>query len=131
MAKLRIKDVMTPAPYRIEPEAHVISAKKMMAAHKIRHLPVVDGKRLLGIVSERDLALAASSCRGRNFDNETRIIELCLFKPFAVDESAFVHEVAARMGRAKIGSALVLRDGELVGIFTAIDACRLLAQLTR
>lgn len=128
---LKIKDVMTPAPYTIQPEAHVLTAKKIMAAHKIRHLPVVDGKRLLGIVSERDFAIAAAARPGRNFDKETQVIELCLFKPFTVDESAPVHEVAARMSRAKIGSALVLRKGELAGIFTAIDACRLLAQLAR
>ena len=131
MAKLRIKDVMTKLPHSVPPDVHIISAKKIMTRHRIRHLPVVDGKRLLGLISERDLALAAASYRGRDFDNEVRVVELCLFKPYAVDENAPLAEVAARMGRAKIGSALVLRDGELTGIFTATDACRLLSDLVK
>ena len=126
-----VKEVMTQSPHSISPDMHVVSAKKLMARYKIRHLPVLDGKRVVGIVSDRDFALVERSYRGRDFDNEVRVIELCLFKPVTVEENTPVHEVAALMSRRKIGSALVLRNKSLVGIFTATDACRLLAQLAK
>ncbi len=127
---IAIKEVMTAAPYSINAEAHVLTAKKLMARHKIRHLPVVDGKKVVGVLSDRDLAVAEKSHHGRDFNQEVQIMDLCLFKPVLVDEDTPLAEVAATMARKKIGSVIVLRGGRLCGIFTAIDACRLLAELS-
>jgi CBS domain-containing protein len=48
---------------------------------------------------------------------------------FSVLPTTALAEVAARMGQEKIGCALIEDDlGKLLGIFTAVDACRVLAQ---
>jgi len=50
-----IDSVMTPAPHALSAEANAYDAALMIAQHGIRHVPVVDGGRLVGVVTERDL----------------------------------------------------------------------------
>lgn len=47
--------VMTPNPYRIEAETFGFEALLLMSRHSIHHLPVVDGNRLLGVITTTDL----------------------------------------------------------------------------
>lgn len=50
-----IRSVMTPAPRTMEAEATAYDAALLIARHGIRHVPVMDGGRLIGVVTERDL----------------------------------------------------------------------------
>ena len=50
-----IKAVMTPFPYSIAIDAPLSDAAQMMEEHEIRHLPVIEGDELVGVVSDRDL----------------------------------------------------------------------------
>ena len=52
--KTRLGDVMTRAPDTIEPTALAVDALRMMQDGHYRHLPVVQGERIVGIVSRRD-----------------------------------------------------------------------------
>jgi len=54
---------------------------------------------------------------------------VCVEDPYIVPASTPVAVVAATMATRHIGSAVVTKKGALVGIFTATDACRVLAQL--
>ena len=49
---------MTRAPLSIRPEQTLAEAHRLMRKHRIRHLPVVDRGKLVGIVSQRDLMLS-------------------------------------------------------------------------
>src|SRR5262249_56366448 len=52
----RVKDVMTRAPYTIDPKAPVETATAVMRERGVRHLPVVDDRgKLTGMVSDRDV----------------------------------------------------------------------------
>jgi CBS domain-containing protein len=94
-----------------------------MRERGVRHLPVLDGGALVGVVSQRDLLLAESlgAALGDRVD-EGAMEEACEAAP----GEALAH-VAGRMLARRLGCAVALDGGRVVGVFTAIDALRLLA----
>ena len=54
MTKLRVRDVMTPAPARVAPDASVEEVARLMTREGFHRVPVVEGERLVGIVSTMD-----------------------------------------------------------------------------
>ena len=58
MARLTIRAFMTRAPHTIDQAQTIDTALALMKTHRIRHLPVLDDDRLVGVVSERDLMMA-------------------------------------------------------------------------
>jgi acetoin utilization protein AcuB len=116
-----VKSVMTPFPWSIDVEEGLDEAKAMMAERGIRHLPVSEDGELVGVLSERDLL---------NRDAEDLTVEdACRRDAYIVDRATPLARVAFEMARRRIGSALVTREGKLVGIFTSTDACRSLGEL--
>ncbi len=53
--ELKVRDVMTRAPLTVSPDDDVLAAARLMGERKIRHLPVVQGENLLGIIGIRDV----------------------------------------------------------------------------
>ena len=102
------------------------TAQKRMHEFHVRHLPVLDGGRLLGIVSERDLAMVATF---PGVDPETMSVDEAMTDdPYAVRPDTELAEVARTMAEKRIGAAVVMEDGQVLGIFTTVDACRVLAE---
>ena len=50
-----LRDVMTPSPLTVTPDVGILDAAQMMGARNLRHLPVVEGGNLVGIVSIKDV----------------------------------------------------------------------------
>lgn len=117
---------MTPKPYTIGRGATFAEARALMHDHAIRHVPVVDQGQLCGVVSLRDLAL----CEASGTDPATARIDLVMIdSPFVVTSDAPLDEVVEIMAERKYGSVVVVgRDG-VEGIFTAVDACKALADV--
>jgi len=113
---------MTPFPYSIEVDAGVNAARDLMWEHQIRHLPVTQDGELIGVVSERDIGLVLASRSGDDPAHMT-VRETYSANPYTVDLHTPLVEVLSHMARDQLGSALVTRQGKLVGIFTATDAC--------
>jgi acetoin utilization protein AcuB len=111
---------MTPFPYSVDVDASLAEARAFMAEHRIRHLPVMHGQEIVGIVTDRDIA-------GR----ELTVRDVAVQDAYIVAASAPADEVAEEMAARHIGSALVTREGKLVGVFTASDACRALVRVLR
>lgn len=63
LTDIRVRDVMTAATHTTSPEEDLGAAQERMGRHKVRRLPVVDGGRLVGVVSINDVARAAVSRR--------------------------------------------------------------------
>ncbi|MGH7288228.1 MAG: CBS domain-containing protein [Myxococcota bacterium] len=122
---------MTPFPYAVGPDASVREVEQLMDTHRIRHIPVQDDGRVLGIVSERDLHHLVHAALPEADKSRVRVRHLLLPDPYVVEMSAPLDEVAAEMAARHLGSAIVLRHGRLAGVFTAVDACRLLAEFLR
>lgn len=123
--------VMTPFPQHIDARATLTAAQHMMEEHRIRHLPVFENGDVVGVISERDLARA--TLLGHPLRDETELVvgDLCKHRPYFVDVSDPLDRVLDALAENNLGSALVLKDGELAGIFTTVDACRLLATTLR
>ena len=123
-----IKSVMTPFPHAVESEASILTARAMMERLKIRHLPVTEKGELVGIISDRDISVALSL--GQHIEDESLILvgDACTVEPYTVDVDAKLDEVVLTMARKHIGSALVLQNGSLTGIFTTTDACKFLGE---
>lgn len=124
---LCIRDCMTKSPVTADRRTSLAEALKLMEEHGFRHLPVVDGKKLVGLVSERELR-ALENMQGFNSAGCT-VEDFSLVPPYAVAPEALVRVVAAEMADLKVGSAAVVSGGEVVGVFTTVDALRLLARL--
>lgn len=122
---------MTPFPYWIDVRAGIHEAKAMMAEHGIRHLPVVEGHALLGVVSDRDLKRCQTPEAGAQPDAELSVGDAFVDHAYMVDVSERLDAVLSHMWEERIGSTLVLKAGKLAGIFTAADACRQFAARLR
>lgn len=123
---------MTPLPVSVGIEARVLEARELMAEHDIRHLPVTDHQgRLVGVVTQRDVGLVLDPELDLPFDGDLRVRSVCSLDAYLVAPDTPLDEVVDEMARRRIGSALVARDGRLLGIFTVTDACRLLADTLR
>ncbi|NNL67989.1 MAG: CBS domain-containing protein [Myxococcales bacterium] len=123
---------MTPFPYFIDVHAGIAEAKSMMAEHDIRHLPVVEGRKLIGVVSDRDLKRAQTPERGAQPDEELSVGDAMLADDvYMVDVSEPLDAVLQHMWEHRLGSTLVLKEAKLVGVLTASDACRLFAAYLR
>ena len=116
---------MTPSPHTIGKDQTLERASAAMRAHDIRHLPVLEGGALLGILSNRDVYLIETL---EDVDpTEVTVEEAMTAEPYSVPPEALLRDVVAEMVAHKYGAAVVMRGREVVGIFTTIDALRVLA----
>jgi CBS domain-containing membrane protein len=114
---LDISDIMTPrrSLVIITPDATIGEARRTMAAHAIRHLPVVDAAgALVGLVSQTDVLVAGNG-------GERPVSDIMVRELDTVDERSNVRHVALLMFRRKRSCLPVTRDGELRGIVTDSD----------
>ena len=123
----RIDEFMTRCPVVVPPWATVTEAARLLRDNGIRHLPVVEGDALLGLVTDRDLHLVQSLIAvGTKTVTVGNVMEP---KPFCVDSGTPLQEVVSEMAARKLGSAVVLDGASVAGIFTTVDGLRALAQL--
>jgi len=103
----------------------------LIRQHGIRHLPVVEGKRLLGIVTDRDIRQAAPSATTSLEIHELHYLlekvtvnEIMTKKVITVTPSTDVRDAAKLLLKHKIGGLPVVRGETLVGIVTETDILR-------
>jgi acetoin utilization protein AcuB len=104
-------------------------AHQAMRERGVRHLPVIDDGKLVGVVSQRDLYLLETL---KGVDAARELVEEAMTsEPFVVGPDAPLDEVAEQMAQRRHGSALVLEGDTLVGIFTTTDALKALVAVLR
>jgi acetoin utilization protein AcuB len=124
---------MTRDPITVSEDVSVKDAMLLLRTHKIRHLPVADGKQLVGPVSDRDIRRASPSLlSGIGKDDyeqildDTKVARIMTREPFTVTENTTVEEAVGVLVERKFGSLPVVEGTDLVGIFTEIDALKVL-----
>lgn len=122
----RVESVMTAAPITVDVGTTLGDARKTMTRYQVRHLPIVNGDEPLGILSDRDLQVAEAALAHIGGASEVTVGCIGSETPYVVDRDARLDAVLLDMAEQRIGSALVVEGGRLVGILTATDACRLL-----
>ena len=126
--RLLVDEFTTPGPITVSGDTSVANVANLMSDHGIRHLPVVDDGKPVGLISDRDIKVLA------NFGDQAsfRAQDIMSPEPFVVASDCPLEEVAMQMSEKKIGSAIVqdVEDGSL-GIFTSTDALNALIEITR
>jgi len=118
---------MTCSPVTVTAETSVGEARELMYTLGIRHLPVEEKGRCIGIVTDRDIKLAFAV---QGADASKRAMrEIGQGSVYTVGREQDVAVVAEHLALEQIGCAVVVEEGKVVGIFTTIDACRVLADL--
>ena len=118
---------MTMSPHSIGLEQPLDVAHRMMREHAIRHLPVLEGGKLVGILSQRDLYLIETL---EPLDTRAvRVEEAMTQDIYVVGPQESLESVVSTMAERKLGCAVVMDGPGVVGIFTTIDALRALAYL--
>ncbi len=124
-----ISKYMTRTPLTVGADRPMAVAHEFMRQHKLRHLPVLAGGKLVGIVSDGDLHLIETL---RDVDPELVIVEEAMTQePFSVSPDEPLDAVVAQMAERKYGCAVVMEAGKPIGIFTTVDACRAFAEMLR
>jgi acetoin utilization protein AcuB len=125
-----VGDIMRSPVLSISPETPLRDAYRLMQERGIRHLPILDGSRLAGIVTDRDLRLATSALTLSPFAAEDRVSEVMRPDPVTADPLDPVEDAARVMRERKIGCLPILKDGALVGILTGPDLLDALLRMT-
>ena len=129
-----IREWMTKDVITVTPDTSMLKASKLMKDHNIRRLPVLDGKRVAGIVSDRDIR-AASPSKATTLDmhelyyllSEVKVKDIMTSDPVTVYDTDAVDAAALIMENKGIGGLPVVDgSGELVGIITDHDIFRVL-----
>ena len=124
---LTVGQYMTANPYTVEATDTVARAHAFLYEHRIRHLPVVRGERLVGLLTDRDLSLVSML---QDVDpNRVTVEEIMVVGLYKVTPETPLVEVAHEMATKKIGSAIVTQQGSVVGILTTVDVCSALVSV--
>lgn len=125
-ANIAVDEYSTPCPIVVPMNAPVATAIAMMQENDIRHLPVVDGQRVVGIISDRDTRIA-----GAGYENKIAIADLMQEAPYHVEKNTPLLSVVFHLSEEKIGSAIITDNGKLDGIFTTTDALNALVDMLK
>ncbi len=123
----QIQKYMTYSPHTVGAEQPIAQAHRMMRQHQVRHLPVLHGGKIVGIVSAGDLHLIETL---KDADPQVvRVEEAMTQSPYTVTPESPLDEVVSQMAEHKFGCAIVMQNDKVVGIFTTVDACRAFAEM--
>jgi acetoin utilization protein AcuB len=130
-----VRDVMQTKLVTVSPETTLPQATRLAAERRIRHLPVVEGGELLGIVSDRDLKQAmaspATSLEAHELSyllSRLAVAEIMTKTVITIGPLSPVEEAARLMLQEKISALPVTDGGQLVGIVTETDVLDVLVR---
>ncbi|MDI9471442.1 MAG: CBS domain-containing protein [Tissierellia bacterium] len=114
------KDMVT-----IDADDSILDARMLIEEKKVRRLPVMEGKRLVGVISRRDIAdvspSPATSLSVREINHlldRMKVREIMIKNPVTISPEALLEEAATLMREQKFSFLPVLEDGELIGVIT-------------
>lgn len=118
---MKAREIMKQEPITVTEVTRLGEALKTMMKHRIRHLPVVRGDRLCGIVSERDILhyRAVTSFREDWWRAPVTAAMIASVQTAGPDDS--VTELAGRLADSRIGALPIVERGSLLGLVTVTD----------
>lgn len=136
MADCLVRDVMTHPPATVEPSTLLLDAALMMRASALRHLPVVENGRLVGLLTDRDIQRCAPSRlvpiseEGYNaVFADTNVHRVMTRDPLSVAPDSSLLAAIELMQQTRYGCLPVVEKDQLVGILTRSDLVDVLQRL--
>ena len=131
-----VREIMMGSPVTLKPEDTLDLANDVISLGRIRHLPVVEDGRLVGLLSERDLMGAATTkLFGLKQRSKSALLKTVMIKDVmkkkvvTVKPETTIKETARLMKEKKIGCVPVVDEGNLVGLVTTTDLLRYVEEL--
>ena len=118
----QIKDVMTQSPVTCEPDATVVDVAKLMEREDVGPIPVVEGDRLVGIVTDRDLVLRVIA-PGRD-PQQTSVKDVISKDIVTVSPDEDLERALSVMTEKQVRRVPVVEGERLVGIVAQADVAR-------
>lgn len=125
---MQVKEIMVQDVATLDVDDELSLANDIMKLGRIRHLPVVAGKKLVGILSERDLfrsslveALGHEPSKTRDVMKAIRIQDIMIKNLITISPEADIKEAVRLMIKHKIGCVPVVQGEELLGLVTETD----------
>lgn len=123
----QVQKYMTFVPKSIGYDQSIAKAQEFMKTMHLRHLPVLKGGQLVGVLTDRDINLVLQF---NDVDPASLTVDEAFTPdPYFTSPTTPLNEVVSHMAEKKYGCALVVDNGKLVGIFTEIDAYKALSEL--
>jgi CBS domain-containing protein len=122
----QIRDVMTSNPTTCEPSTTVVEAAKVMASEDVGPVPVVEGGRLVGLVTDRDLVIRVIA-EGRD-PNSTTLGEIATSDLVTVQPDTDLEEATRLMSQHQVRRLPVVENSRLIGIVAQADVARTLEE---
>lgn len=123
-----VKEIMSKDPVTISPGAKLRAVNKLMKVNQIRHVPVLNKGKLVGIVSEKDIryAMIPEKIPGKNIKqgwnlDHLKVSDIMTTDALTVSQEAQVDEAARMIYSHRIGALPVLHNDKLVGIISVMD----------
>lgn len=131
MSKLQnvlVDEYTSPIQYFATPKTTLGEMKDKLKKFGFRHIPIVEGDKAVGIISDRDIALASTF----GPDDSVVATDIMAENPFTARLGTPIEDVVFELSNLKIGSAIILNDkGSIEGIFTSTDALNALIEIIR
>lgn len=130
-----VRSRMTPHVHTASPDTTLADVLSITRAHRIRHVPIVENDRLVGLVTDRDLRLAMppiwADKHGELMEalHTKRVGELMTTDIVTASPETPVEEAAVLLYTHRIGCLPIIEDDRLVGILTETDLLRAFADL--
>ncbi len=127
---LPVEEFTTPDPISAQVDTNIYELSDLMKKHQVRHIPILRDKKVVGILSDRDIRMVSGLTSGQKMLVQAR--DIMVTDPVTVNSRTSLDAVALEMSRKKIGSVIVNDENDdFLGIFTATDALNALIEIVR
>ena len=123
-----MRNYMTRTPVSVGPKDSIRKVRLLMRQGHVRRLPVVEDRRVVGIVTDRDLwerspvgVSEGEGLDGHDLVDHLRVMGIMTLQPVTIAPTLPIAAAARRLRESHVGALLVVEDGELVGILTKGD----------
>jgi len=135
---LLVENWMNPNVVTVDADDSMLDATKLLKEHNIRHLPVLEKGKLVGVITDRDLKRASPSDATALEAHELlylianiKVREIMTKNPITVPYNYTIEEAAELLLQARIsGMPVVDKDGDVIGTITQTDLFKVLISLT-